>query len=97
MGLRTHELPIIGNWYWDIEHSLQFEIVATDDDAGGIEIQYFEGELEEIDVDTWYAMRVVSIAAPEDWTGPFEIDKDQFPELKDEIHPESENPLNFFE
>jgi len=96
MGSHGHELPVVGTWYWDIEHSLQFEIVATDESVGGgIEIQYFEGEVEEIDTLTWYSMRVVSIAAPKDWSGPYELDKDQFPDLNDDVHPSTPwiNPL----
>jgi hypothetical protein len=86
-----HELPVVGTWYWDVEHSIQFEIVATDEgeslNLASIEIQYFDGELEEIDSSTWFTMKVVSIAAPKDWSGPFEIDKDQFPELYEDFHP----------
>lgn len=99
--LRAHELPVVGTWYWDVEHSLQFEIVATDEVDGGIEIQYFEGELEELDIDTWYSMRVVSISAPKDWSGPFELDKEDYSDLKDDQaqHPASDwtNPLDSVE
>jgi hypothetical protein len=81
--LRTHELPVVGSWYWDVDHSLQFEIVASDSD-GAIEIQYFEGELEELDTETWFSMNVVSISAPNDWSGPYEIDKDEFTDFTDD-------------
>lgn len=96
MSTHGHELPAVGTWYWDIDHSVQFEIVATEESLGGIEIQYFDGELEEIDSSTWFSMRVVSIAAPKDWSGPFEVDKDQFPELSDDVHPSTPwiNPLD---
>ncbi len=80
-----HEYPVVGVWYWDIEHAERFEIVAKDDETSTLELQYFDGEVEEIDMDTWFAMRVVSIDAPEDWSGPFEIDKDLYPELGDEV------------
>ena len=96
MGFRVHEPPVIGNWYWDVERSYQFEVVAKDDVDGEIEIQYFEGELEEIDEGAWYEMNVISVAAPKDWTGPYEIDKDQFPELKEEKYPLNENPLDYY-
>jgi hypothetical protein len=86
--LHLHERPVVGTWYWDVEHSLQFEIVATDlrsdgDGSGTIEIQYFDGEVEELDLDTWYSMRVVSISAPKDWTGPYEVEKDEYSDLTD--------------
>lgn len=84
--IRAHEYPVIGLWYLDIEHTEQFEIVAEEEDS--IEIQYFSGEIEELDMATWFSMRVVSIAAPKDWSGPFEVDKDAFSDLEGEIrHP----------
>lgn len=101
--LRKHEAPVVGAWYWDVEQSLQFEIVAYDTDGDGkgsstIEIQYFDGEVEELDMDTWVSMNVVSISAPKDWTGPYEVEKDEFSDLTDgEVqHPASDwnNPLD---
>ncbi len=82
--IRAHEYPVVGLWYWDIEHQEQFEIVARDDKFGSIEIQFFSGDIQEVDLDTWYEMRVVSIAAPKDWSGPFDIEKDEFTEFSNE-------------
>ncbi len=69
--------PIIGNWYRNEETGDDFEVVAIDEDAQTIEIQYFEGELEELDLDAWYELPIESIEAPEDWSGPYdEMDSD---------------------
>ncbi len=64
--------PIIGNWYRNEETGDDFEVVAIDEDAQTIEIQYFEGELEELDLDAWYELPIESIEAPEDWSGPYD-------------------------
>lgn len=64
--------PIVGNWYRNLERDDRFEVVAMDEDEGVIEIQYFEGDVEEMDVDTWYEMDLEVIEAPEDWTGPMD-------------------------
>lgn len=64
--------PIVGNWYRDLERDERFEVVAVDEDEGIVEIQYFEGDVEEVDVDTWYEMDLEVIEAPEDWTGPMD-------------------------
>ena len=64
--------PIIGNWYRNQETGNDFEVVALDEDAQTIEIQYFDGELEELDLDAWYELAIESIEAPEDWSGPFD-------------------------
>ena len=86
--IRAHEYPIIGAWYLEIETKERFEVVAKDEESNTIEIQYFSGEIEELDTDTWFAMHLASIASPKDWSGPFEVDKEEFSELGDEvIHP----------
>jgi hypothetical protein len=64
--------PIVGNWYRNLDNDIEFEVVAVDEDAQTIEIQYAEGEVEEIELDTWYDMPLEAIEAPEDWSGPFD-------------------------
>jgi len=64
--------PIIGNWYRNEETGNDFEVVALDEDAQTVEIQYFDGELEELDLDTWYELPLEAIETPEDWSGPFD-------------------------
>lgn len=64
--------PIIGNWYRNLESGDQFEVVALDDDAQTVEIQFFEGEVEELDMDSWESLVLEAIDPPEDWTGPFD-------------------------
>lgn len=82
--------PIIGNWYRNEETGNDFEVVALDEDAQTIEIQYFDGEVEELELDTWYELPLEAIEAPEDWSGPFDevegddLDYDDDEELSDE-------------
>ena len=64
--------PIIGNWYRNQETNNDFEVVALDEDAQTIEIQYFDGEVEELDLDAWYEQPIEAIETPEDWSGPFD-------------------------
>lgn len=68
----TEMTPQIGDWYRNRENGARFEIVAIDDRTNSIEIQYFEGEVEELDEDIWEALNLEPIAAPEDWSGPFD-------------------------
>lgn len=63
--------PEVENWYRDNENDT-FAVIAVDEDAGTVEVQYFEGEIEELDMDTWYQFEPQPIAPPEDWTGPFD-------------------------
>lgn len=47
-------------------------MVAVDEHAQTVEIQYFEGEIEELDLDTWYNLVLDPIDPPEDWSGPYD-------------------------
>ncbi len=69
--------PIEENWYQHLDKGQKFKVVAVDDDAGTVEIQHFDGDLEEIDLDSWYELDVEPIEEPEDWTGPLDdIERD---------------------
>ena len=95
--IRSHEYPIVGTWYWDIDHTERFEIVAKDDKSDNIEIQYYTGELEELDTETWFGMRVVSIAPPSQGPDAYDELTDVFAELEDQPYHPWEDPLAPFE
>lgn len=44
--------PQIGHWY-RIGEDPSFEVLSFDEDDGTIEIQYFDGTCEEIDIEEW--------------------------------------------
>ena len=74
----TTPQPSIGDWY-RLNGNDSFEIVAVDEDDGTIDIQYFDGTLEEMDVEDWEAHwsdGVLEVAeAPEDWSGSVDIER----------------------
>jgi hypothetical protein len=69
--------PGIGDWY-RLNGGQQFEVVAVDDDDGTIEIQYFDGTVEEMDVEDWEAQwddgGLEAAQAPEDWSGSVDVE-----------------------
>ena len=69
--------PVIGNWY-RIQGSDSFEVVAFDEDDGTIELQYFDGTVEEMDIEDWEAQwedgAIEAGEAPEDWTGSVDVE-----------------------
>src|SRR5690349_1027084 len=83
-----HPYPKIGTWYQDYNYNELFKVVAKDELDGYIEIQYFSGEIEEIDFETWFELDLKRVPAPEDWTGPYEITKDDRFPTDETIHPE---------
>jgi len=66
--------PVIDSWYHHSEKAQRFLVTAIDEHSDTVEIQYFDGTLDEIDLINWYAMDVELVEAPEDWTGPVDID-----------------------
>lgn len=64
--------PIIDQWYQRRDKGELFRVVATDSTADVVEIQDFDGAIEELDFDSWQAMDMELAEAPEDWTGPFD-------------------------
>ncbi len=72
--------PTIGSWY-RIQGGESFEVVAIDEDDGTIELQYFDGTLEEMDIEDWQAEQeagtLEEIEAPEDWTGSVDVDPEE--------------------
>jgi hypothetical protein len=76
----TAPQPAIGEWYRATGGDT-FEVVAIDDDDGTIEIQYFDGTVEEMDVEDWVSQwddGVLEAAEPpEDWSGSVDVDPDQ--------------------
>jgi hypothetical protein len=69
--------PAIGDWY-RLSGGALFEVVALDDDDGTIEIQYFDGTVEEMDIEDWETQwedGVLEAAeAPEDWSGSVDVE-----------------------
>ena len=69
--------PAIGEWY-RLTGGDSFEVVAFDDDDGTIEIQYFDGTVEEMDTEDWesqWADHALEAAEPpEDWSGSVDVE-----------------------
>lgn len=86
--MRHHEFAEIGTWFFDNEHQTIFEVVASDESEATIEIQYFAGEIEEVELENWVQLDLRKIPAPEDWSGPFEIAREDLGYSDETIHPE---------
>lgn len=89
--------PNIGDWYQDVS-SNSFEIVAFDSVHGLIEMQFFDGTIEEIDIESWNEQMFITIEAPEDWSGSLDIEKQDYGvDLEENVSFIRENPLDTFD
>ncbi|MGY6274274.1 DUF6763 family protein [Methylomonas sp. MgM2] len=71
--MRNEADPIIGNWYQHLDKGQAFQVVAVDEDAGTVELQHFDGDVEEIELDIWYGLPIDPIEEPENWSGAFDV------------------------
>ena len=75
----NYSAPIVGNWYQSHDGQV-FEVVALDEDDHTVEIQHFDGTLEEFDDDGWIALMPQETDAPEDWTGSLDVEPEDHDE-----------------
>jgi hypothetical protein len=60
----------IGQWYLRWDKGETFQVTGYDEPSHTIEIQTFDGELDEIDEESWATLPLGLAEPPEDWTGP---------------------------
>lgn len=69
--------PRVGEWY-RLAGSELFEVVAIDEDDGTIDMQYFDGTLEEMDIEDWESQwedgALEAAEPPEDWSGSVDVE-----------------------
>ncbi|SRR6056297_1316079 len=68
-------IPEIGEWYLDRNEN-RFEIVALDEDDRTIELQHFDGTVEELDFGAWESGDFRLTGPPEDYSGPLDIERE---------------------
>ena len=69
--------PVIGTWYRRSNGTL-FEVVAVDMDDQTVEVQYFDGTIDEFDFEHWPRLLIEPVGAPEDWSGSMDMDPEDF-------------------
>jgi len=59
--------PVAGQWYENVEEEESFRVLSVDEDSELVEIEYLDGDIEEIDLETWHEMDLERIEEPEGW------------------------------
>jgi hypothetical protein len=65
---RDHN-PVAGQWYESLDDEEVFQVLSVDEDAELIELQYEDGDVEEIDYETWQELDLDLSEEPEGWSG----------------------------
>lgn len=70
-------IPAIGDWY-ESQAGNKFEVIAVDDEDGSIDIQHFDGTVEELDFDAWEESEFFLSDPPEDYSGSLDIEREDY-------------------
>ena len=76
--------PVQGQWYEDLEENEVFRVLSVDPDEEIIEVQYENGDIEEMDLDTWHELDLERASEPEGWASDDDADKEEEEEEEDE-------------
>ena len=76
--------PEVGLWYRDIQSRI-FEVVAVPDEDT-IEVQYYDGDISELDQESWEMLCVTQISEPGDGLGLYEEDEEFLDVDSDLLH-----------
>src|ERR1700722_18051106 len=60
--------PAAGQWYQNIEEEESFRVLSVDEDSELVEIEYVDGDIEELDIEAWHEMDLEKTTAPEGWS-----------------------------
>ncbi|MGD2118445.1 MAG: hypothetical protein PVG66_08810 [Chromatiales bacterium] len=65
--------PRIDQWYAHLDKGQRFYVTAFDEDQNTVEIQHFDGDLEELSLDEWRELDIELSEEPENWAGALDI------------------------
>ena len=86
--------PVPGQWYENVEEEESFRVLSVDEDAERLEIEYLDGDIEEIDLETWHEMDLERIEEPEGWSESDDEEAEDDEEWEDEEEDEDDDDLD---
>src|ERR1700719_2079729 len=69
--------PVPSQWYENVEEEESFRVLSVDEDSELIEIEYLDGDIEEVDLEAWTEMDLERIEQPEGWSESEDADEDE--------------------
>lgn len=83
--------PVPGQWYENLEEEESFRVLSVDEDSELLEIEYLDGDIEEIDLEAWHEMDLERIEEPEGWSESDDEDEAEDDEDWDEDEDEDDD------
>jgi len=76
--------PVAGQWYENLEEEESFRVLSVDEDSELVEIEYLDGDIEEVDLEAWHEMDLERTEEPEGWAESQEEDEEEDDDEEDE-------------
>jgi hypothetical protein len=83
--------PVVGQWYENLEEEESFRVLSVDEDSELVEIEYLDGDIEELDIEAWHEMDLDRIEEPEGWSEPDDDEDDEDDEDWDDDEDEDDD------
>ena len=61
--------PVPGQWYENLEEEELFRVLTVNEDQELVQVEYEDGDIEELDMDAWAEMDLEKTTEPEGWSG----------------------------
>ena len=65
--------PLVDQWYAHQDKGQRFYVTGISDVPGTVEIQHFDGDVEEFSLDEWRELDIEISEQPENWAGALDI------------------------
>jgi hypothetical protein len=83
--------PVAGQWYENLEEEESFRVLSVDEDSERLEIEYLDGDIEEIDLEAWRDMDLERIEEPEGWSESDDDEADDDEDWEEEEEDDDED------
>jgi hypothetical protein len=83
--------PVVGQWYQNVEEEETFRVLTVDEDAELVEIEYLDGDIEELDLEEWHELDLELTQEPEGWSEDDEDEDDDWEEDEEEEDEEDDD------
>jgi hypothetical protein len=65
--------PQINQWYAHLDKGQRFYVIAVNEEQNTVEVQHFDGDIEEFSLDEWSDLQIELSVEPENWAGALDI------------------------
>ena len=76
MNVTTTLAPEVGQWYQRADRPQPFQVVAIDADAETVDVEYFDGTVDEWPLSHWLELTIEPSGAPPDPSGALDDEAD---------------------